>query len=114
MIKKIIHRTTKTVSAFILVAIVFSFLHSEVGLLDYDDSNHGAHDYCEIVKLATTKIAKDVSKDSFKLTVDKSICFHCINEGNQHTKTFTVLNSEQLHSPQKTTEVYLFNRTFLI
>ncbi|MCL5028021.1 MAG: hypothetical protein M1480_03270 [Bacteroidetes bacterium] len=114
MIGRIIHRTIKIISAFILLTIVFAFLHSEAGLLNYDGNNHGAHDYCEIVKTATTKIAKDVSKGSFKLTVDKSICFHCLDETNQHTRSFTTLDSKQCYAPKKTTEVYLFNSTFLI
>ena len=96
------------------MAIVFTFLHSEAGLLDYDDSNHSAHDYCEIVKSATTKITKDVPKDIVKLQVNASICFHNIDETNRLTKAITTLDSEQFYTPQKTTEVYLFNRTFLI
>ncbi|MEW6195599.1 MAG: hypothetical protein AB1521_10635 [Bacteroidota bacterium] len=109
-----INKTTKIIAAIILTVIVFTFLHSEAGLLNYDGDNHGAHDYCEIVKTAATKITKDISKSVVSLKVDKSICFHCIDETKQSTKAFTILDSEHFHTPQKTTEVYLFNRTFLI
>ncbi len=116
MLNKMLKHTTKIISAFILTMIVFAFLHSEAGLLDFDGNNHGAHDYCEIVKTATTKITKDVSKDIFKLQVNKSVCFHCIDEINQNTSRLavSVSDSEQSYIPQKTTDVYLFNRTFLI
>lgn len=114
MLNNILKHITKIISAFILTVIVFTFLHSEAGLLAYDGSDHGAHDYCEIVKIATTKITKDASKYIIKLEVNKSICFHCIDEPNQHTKSFAILDSDQFYTPQKTTEVYLFNQTFLI
>ncbi|MGK9477988.1 hypothetical protein ACSSV9_14375 [Melioribacter sp. OK-6-Me] len=109
-----LNRITKIIAAIIFTVIVFTFLHSEAGLLNYDGDNHGTHDYCEIVKTATNKITKDVSKDIYKLPVDKSIYFHCIDETNQHSKSISILGSEQFYTPQKTTKVYLFNRTFLI
>ena len=40
----------KLIALTLLGAIVFTFLHSELGFLDYDGDNHGAHDYCEIVE----------------------------------------------------------------
>ena len=113
MVSKI-KKISNVIAAIILTVIVFAFLHSEAGLLNYDGDNHGSHDYCEIVKTAATKITKDISKSVVSLKVDKSICFHCIDETQQSTKAFTILDSEHFHTPQKTTEVYLFNRTFLI
>lgn len=113
MVSKI-KKISNVIAAIILTVIVFTFLHSEAGLLNYDGDNHGTHDYCEIVKTAATKVTKDISKSVVSLKVDKSICFHCIDETKQSTKAFTILDSEQFHTPQKTTEVYLFNRTFLI
>lgn len=109
-----INKATKIIAAIILTLIVFTFLHSEAGLLNYDGDNHGSHDYCEIVKTATAKVTKDSSQDIYKLQVDKSICYHCIDETKQLTKAFSILDFEQFYTPQKTTEVYLFNRTFLI
>lgn len=104
-----IHRVSNIVAAILLTVIVSVFSYSELGQYGYDNASN---DYCEIVKSA--QASKDITKDLFMLQVDKSLCFHCIDETNQHNKTFAILDFEQFHTPQKTTKVYLFNRTFLI
>lgn len=108
------NRMLKVIASVIFTVFIFTFLHSEFGLFDFDEGKHGTHDYCEIVKTATTKVSKETTSYVIKLTVDKSICYHCIDERNQQTKAFSILDSEQFHTPQKTTKVYLFKRTFLI
>ena len=104
----------KIIPVFILTAIVFAFLHSETGLLAYDGNNHGAHDYCEIVKSATTKITRGVLEYIIKLQVNKSICLHCFDGITHHNKLFITLATERFYISKKTTKVYLFNRAFLI
>jgi hypothetical protein len=42
--------TIKVIAAVILTAISFLFLHSELGLFDFDGGRHGSHDYSLIVK----------------------------------------------------------------
>lgn len=106
-----INKISRLISIIILTIIVSVFIDSE--LIENCSKWNTAQDYCEIVKGATQG-SKDLTKDLFKLQLDKSICFHCIDETKQVTNAFTVLDSEHFHTPQKTTEVYLFNRTFLI
>jgi len=36
--------------SIILTALVFTFLHSEIGMFEFDSCDHSAHDYCEIIK----------------------------------------------------------------
>lgn len=104
-----IHRISSIVAAILLTVIVSVFSYSELGQYGFDNA---ANDYCEIVKSA--QASKDITKDLFKLQVDKSLCFHCLGENKQNTKVFLILDSEQFRTPQKTTEIYLFNRAFLI
>lgn len=103
------HRISNIVAAILLTVIVSVFCYSELGQYGFDNA---ANDYCKIVKSA--QVSKDITKDLFKPQVDKALCFHCIDETNQNTKALSILDSEQFYTPQKTTEVYLFNRTFLI
>jgi hypothetical protein len=104
------NKISKVVATILLAAIVSVFSYSELWQNCFD--NPTSNDYCEIVKSA--QASKNLTKDLFKPQVDKSLCFHCIDEIDQRTKAFTIFVSEQFHTPQKTTEVYLFNRTFLI
>ena len=103
------HRISNIVAAILLTVIVSVFSYSELGQYGCDNA---VNDYCEIVK--SVQASKDLTKDLFKQQVDKSLCFHIIDETNQYNKTFAILDFEQCHTPRKTTEIYLFNRTFLI
>jgi len=104
------HRISELVSLVLFAVIISVFSYSELGQYGFDNS--GANDYCEIVK--TAQVSKDLTNILFKLQIDKTICFHCVNEIDQQTKEFIILDSEQFHTPQKTNDVYLFNQAFLI
>ncbi|MHB8929236.1 MAG: hypothetical protein ACYC5R_01420 [Melioribacteraceae bacterium] len=104
------HRISKVIAAILLTVIVSVFSYSELG--QYGFNNPTANDYCEIVKSA--QASKDLTSNLFKLQVDRTIYLHCTEEENQLIASFKQVYSEQFHTPQKTTEVYLFNRTFLI
>lgn len=114
MLNNMFKHNAKIISAFILTTILFAFLHSEAGLFDFDDNNHGSHDYCEIVKNVTTKSLKDSSNNLSKLHVDESKSFLSIELINQDTESFKILDLEQFYPHRKATEVYLFNSSFLI
>jgi len=112
--KNIFRTNAKRIIAPILLGFfVFSFLHSELGLLDYDGNNHGAHDYCEIVKNTNTH-SKILREELPKLELNKDLCVHCFEEiESQSTQTcFDRTDKHQI--AKQSTEVYLFNRTFLI
>ncbi len=105
------HRISKIVAAILLAVIISVFSYSELGQYGFDNTTN---DYCEIVKSA--QASKDLTNNLFKLQVDKTISLHWIVEEINIIVAFKFnkLVSEQFHTPQKTTKVYLFNRTFLI
>lgn len=103
----------RTISLILLGFFIFSFLHSELGFLDYDGDNHGAHDYCQIVKNANTH-SKIVRDQSPKLELNKDLCVHCFEEIEaQATKTSFEITDHHLNI-KPSTDLYIFNNTFLI
>lgn len=90
------------------------FFHSELGQCGNADYNSGLYDYCIIIRGANVQSTNTAIKDLLKLNVDKSICFHCINETSEHISSYINLDFDQFRSPQKTTQVYLHNSVFLI
>ncbi len=75
----ITYRIKRNLLYTLLGFFIFSFLHSEVGLFDYDGVNHDAHDYCEIVKNISTHV-KTSNDVSHKLTANKSLHTLCPEE----------------------------------
>jgi len=112
--KNIFRTNAKRIIAPLLLGFfVFSFLHSELGLLDYDGNNHGAHDYCEIVKNTNTH-SKILREELPKLELNKDLCVHCFEEIEaQATQTSFEITDHHLKA-KPFTDLYLFNRTFLI
>ncbi|MGE5847493.1 MAG: hypothetical protein ACM34O_12265, partial [Ignavibacteria bacterium] len=97
--------------SILVFVLAFNFFHSEI--IDQFEQNKECKelDYCKLVQAASIKTS---SNDLSKLKIDKSICFQYLDENIQYTKTFTILDSEDFHTPQKTAKVYLFIRAFLI
>ncbi|MEW6506166.1 MAG: hypothetical protein AB1432_00315 [Bacteroidota bacterium] len=106
--------SAKQITALILLGFfVFSFLHSELGFLDFDGDNHGAHDYCQIVK-NTNPHSKILREDLPKLELNKNICIHCFEE-IEAQETQTSFERTDYHLKAKpSTDLYLVNNTFLI
>ena len=51
---------SRLVALIVIGSLAVSFLHSELGVWDFDDDDHGRHDFCELVKSASAmhKLAK--------------------------------------------------------
>ncbi len=112
--KNIFRNSAKRIIALLILGFfVFSFLHSELGLLDYDSDNHGAHDYCEIVKNTRTH-SKILQEELPKLELNKDICFHCFEEIEAQTAQTSFEIMDHHLNAKPFTKLYLFNRTFLI
>ncbi len=112
--KKIFRNTTtKIISLSLLGFFVFSFLHSELGFLDYDGDNHGTHDYCEIDK--NTNTHSNILKDELsKLEPNKDICIHLFEEIEaQETQTSFEITDHHF-TTKPFLDLYLLHRTFLI
>ena len=112
---KIIFRNSikRTIALFFLGFFVFSFLHSELGFLNFDGDNHGAHDYCQIVKNTNTH-SKILQEDLPKLELNKDICIHCIDDVKGDAVITSLAISDEHQIFKQSTEVYIFNNTFLI
>ena len=113
MIKGFSHIAKRNLSLILLGFFVFSFLHSELGFLDFDGEVHNTHDYCELVKNVNTH-AKTLRDELPKLELNKDYCAHCFEEVEaQATQTlFGKRDNNQNAKPFN--DLYLFNRTFLI
>ena len=105
-------KNIKIIFIFLLLVLSFDFFHSEI--IDHSEAKNECqkmHDYCKLVQTASVK---NSSSDLLKLNVEKSICFHCINKASEHNSSYNKLNFEQFYTSQKTTDIYLHNRVFLI
>ncbi len=112
--KIIFRNSAKQITALILLGFfVFSFLHSELGFLDFDGDNHGAHDHCQIVK-NTIPHSKILREDQPKLELNKSICIHCYEEIKAHETQTKFEKTDHTLKEKPFTDLYLFNNTFLI
>ena len=103
----------RTIALLLLGFIVFSFLHSELGLLDFDGDNHGAHDYCQIVK-NTNAQSKILPNPLPKLELNKDLCVNCFEEVEAQANKTSFEKTDHHLKAKPFTDLYLFNRTFLI
>lgn len=113
--EKIFRNSAKrTIALLFLGGVIFSFLHSELGLFNYDGDNQACRNYCEIIKNADTysKILREELPS--RLTPNKEICIHCFEEFEAQVTQTCFERTDQHQIVKQSTEVYLFNRTFLI
>lgn len=88
-------------------------MHSGLGFLDYDCDNHGAYDYCEIIK--NTNTHSNILKDELpKLELNKDIRFRCFEEIEAQTVQTSIEITDHHQKTKLFPALYLFNKTFLI
>lgn len=121
MITHLIKYRISLATILVLAPLFFWFAYSEIGQFTIEKEHPTTQDYCEIVKVTKAETGKTSVSDLFKLKVvqrtpfgEKSFSLHCIYEASKHCTSYYQLDIEHFHSPQKTTEIYLFNRAFLI
>ena len=114
MTKHLIKYRSLVAAVFMLTPLLLWFFYSELGQFVGGKENSSSQDYCEIVKVTKVETGKAAISDLFKLKVEKSFSPHFIDEINTHLTSLNKLPIENLYSPQKTTLLYLYNRTFLI
>jgi len=111
--KNILRNSVKKIIALLLLGFfVFSFLHSEFGLLDYDGGNQACRNYCEIIKKADTY--SKILRDELPVKLNKDICFHCFEEIEAQATQICFERTDHHLKAKPFTDLYLFNRTFLI
>lgn len=113
MLKFIKNRVVKTASLSIIIVIAFSFIHSELGQLSFDEDNHNAHDYCDLVNEATLQLTK-TSSDLLKLKIDKTTSLHCLDIITDPLNYSNKIDFEKYYTPRKPSKLYIYNSTFLI
>lgn len=69
---RISRHISRLVALFVFCTLTVSFLHSELGVWDFDNDNHGHHDFCELVKSATA-MQKIVKTQIFKPVPSKDM-----------------------------------------
>lgn len=113
MIKRLSKYRSLVAAVFVIAPLLIWFSYSELGQIVGEKGNP-TQDYCEIVKVTKAETSKISLSDLFKLKVEKAICILCIDEISAHITSYNNSDVEQFHSPQKTTQIYLYNQTFLI
>ena len=104
---------TKVVAVILLAIISFTFLHSEAGLFDFDDSNHCSHDYCELVKNVNSHSNILQQKLPLIKFIDV-ICSHCFEKFEMQMVQTSFEKENQNLKANLFFDLYLFNKTFLI
>lgn len=114
MIKLLSKYRSLIAAIFVLAPLLFWFAYSEIGQYTVEKQHPPVQDYCLVVRVIKTEISKTAANSLFKLKVEKSVCMHCIEETSLHNIALINLDVEHFYSPQKTTPIYLYDRTFLI
>lgn len=115
MKRKFRNRITKLTAIIFLSAFLFSFLHSELGFLNYDGDNHAAHDHCQLVKNGSTTHANNsIINLKIKPTSEKDFSFHCSEKITSQENVNLISANKEFISLKKPSEIYLHNNTFLI
>lgn len=116
MIKHLIKYRALSVTILVLTPLLFWFVCSEIGQFTIADADGipASQDYCELVKVTKAESGKAVVDTLVKLKVEKSFFPPCIDEKSIQSTSYSQLETEHFHSPQKTNKIYLFNNSFLI
>lgn len=109
-----LYKITRITGIAVLSAFIFSFLHSEIGFLHFEnESYHDSHDHCLIVNGTTTRDTKLVSADFLKLKENSLFVPKNITGQAQYTAVY-ISETSLLHNANKNNKLYLNNRTLLI
>jgi hypothetical protein len=108
-----LRKIKRIVGVSILSVFIFSFLHSELGLLNHNDDNHSSHDHCTIVNGSTTPANKTNMRDLIKVKWVIIIIPKIIEEEYPPSSAF-YSETDNPYNTKKTNKVYLRNNFFLI
>jgi hypothetical protein len=106
------NKIVKITALSILIAMAFSFIHSELDQFSYD-FDHNEHDYCDLVDGATLQL----TKTSSSLLKIKIVKITSLNSAYIITKSSNLIKKkdfEQYFTAQNSTQLYIYNNTFLI
>jgi hypothetical protein len=107
----------KTVKIFLLslllVSVAILVLHLQLEIVNCDLGGHNAHDYDLIIKNTNsrTKTLNDILPDPGNA---KILCQNCTNEVERLVPRTCFYNSGKQLITKQSSQIYLFNSTFLI
>lgn len=105
-----ISKRIPAVAVVLIGALVFFFLHSELGVLEIDCSDHGTHEYCELIKNSVTH-HKQVRDEFAKVILVSQFCLSpSLDQDGQKHRTVTTDYPEDVALG----DIYILNRTILI
>ncbi len=108
-------KRTNRMTAILLFAVFgFLFFHSELGLLNYDNGNHQAHCFCQIVQNTAVHTSNPVDQTLTSLKFEKIICHHCSEKVFSQKSCVFFIDNEECHSYKQSSDIYLRNNEFLI
>jgi hypothetical protein len=114
MIKHLSKYRSLIAAIFVLVPLLFWFTYSEIGQYTIEKQHPPAEDYCLVVRVIKTEISKTTANNLFKLNIVKSARINHIDETTLHIVSLNKTDSEHYFPPKENTQIYLYNRTFLI
>ena len=114
MIKQLSKYRSLIAAIFVLAPLLFWFTYSEIGQYTIEKQHPPAEDYCLVVRVIKTEIGRTTANNLLKLTIEKSVGINHIDETTQHIVSLDETDSEHSFPPKETTQIYLYNRTFLI
>jgi hypothetical protein len=105
-----ISKRIPAVAVVLIGALAFFFLHSELGVLEIDCSDHGTHEYCEIIKNSVAH-QKQMRDEFVKVILASQFCpFPSLDpNGRKHGSVMTDYPVDGTLG-----DIYLLNRTILI
>lgn len=103
----------RTAATVFLITFISVFLYSEAGFAFSEKEASESNDYCLIVKGADLSLTKTKEYTPLKIKTEIAIyIFHCNEKVSQNL--YYIVQSENNHSPSKTSKVYLHDCSFLI
>ena len=113
MNQKFSNSAQKFISLVILGFFIFSFAHSELGFINYDEGEHSTHDYCKLVNSISThqKLLRD---ELTKLEASKAFFAQHFENIDQHAENFLFIKNNRLNPKHLNKAVYLVNKAILI
>ncbi len=114
MIKHLIKYRSLVAAIFVLIPLLFWFAYSEIGQYTVEKQHPPSQDYCLIVRVIKTEISKTTALNLFNLNIEKSAQINHIDETTLHIVSLNETDSEHFFPSKENTQIYLYNRTFLI
>jgi hypothetical protein len=111
---KIENKVRKIIPLIFLTILILAFLHSELGFFNCNSVEHSEHEYCQIIKNTTNQTNRTIDEQVMKKVVEKTICFHCLEEFKPKEKINLFALKSKYFTLRNSTALHLLNNIFLI